>query len=146
MSESSRAPPRPGCASARPGPTWARWWRCAAGWTTTARAARSSSWSCGTARGPCSAWPAQSDLPAEQWEALGALTQESALIVRGSLRADARAPGRRGDGPPVGERGVGGRALPDHAQGARHRLPDGPPAPVAALVRGSTPSCGSGRS
>jgi asparaginyl-tRNA synthetase len=36
---------------------------------------------------------ARSDLPAEQWDALGALTQESALIVRGSLRADARAPG-----------------------------------------------------
>jgi asparaginyl-tRNA synthetase len=36
---------------------------------------------------------AQSELPAEQWEALGPLTQESALIVRGSLRTDARAPG-----------------------------------------------------
>ena len=36
---------------------------------------------------------ARSDLPAEQWDALGPLTQESALIVRGSLRADARAPG-----------------------------------------------------
>jgi asparaginyl-tRNA synthetase len=36
---------------------------------------------------------ARSDLPAEQWDALGALTQESALIVQGSLRADARAPG-----------------------------------------------------
>jgi asparaginyl-tRNA synthetase len=36
---------------------------------------------------------ARSDLPVEQWDALGGLTQESALIVRGSLRADARAPG-----------------------------------------------------
>ncbi len=36
---------------------------------------------------------ARSDLPAEQWDALGALTLESSLIVRGSLRADARAPG-----------------------------------------------------
>jgi asparaginyl-tRNA synthetase len=36
---------------------------------------------------------ARNDLPAEEWDALGALTQESALIVRGSLRADARAPG-----------------------------------------------------
>jgi asparaginyl-tRNA synthetase len=36
---------------------------------------------------------ARSDLPTEQWDAVGALTQESALIVRGSLRADARAPG-----------------------------------------------------
>ena len=36
---------------------------------------------------------ARNDLPPEQWDALGSLTQESALIVRGSLRADARAPG-----------------------------------------------------
>lgn len=30
------------------------------------------------------------DLPAEQWEASGALTQESAVIVRGTLKSDAR--------------------------------------------------------
>ena len=36
---------------------------------------------------------ARSDLPAEQWDALGPLTLESAVVVRGSLRADARAPG-----------------------------------------------------
>ena len=33
------------------------------------------------------------DLPAEEWEACTHLTQESALAVRGVLRADARAPG-----------------------------------------------------
>ena len=33
------------------------------------------------------------DLPPEQWEACTTLGQESALIVRGELRADARAPG-----------------------------------------------------
>ncbi len=33
------------------------------------------------------------DLTPEDWEACGRLTQESALVVRGSLRADARAPG-----------------------------------------------------
>jgi asparaginyl-tRNA synthetase len=33
------------------------------------------------------------DLSAEEWEASGRLTQESSVIVRGSLRADARAPG-----------------------------------------------------
>jgi asparaginyl-tRNA synthetase len=33
------------------------------------------------------------DLPADQWEAAAALTLQSAVIVRGSLRADARAPG-----------------------------------------------------
>jgi asparaginyl-tRNA synthetase len=33
------------------------------------------------------------DLPAAQWEACQTLTQESAVIVRGTLRADARAPG-----------------------------------------------------
>jgi len=36
---------------------------------------------------------ARADLPPEQWDALGALTQESSLIVRGTLRADARAGG-----------------------------------------------------
>jgi asparaginyl-tRNA synthetase len=35
----------------------------------------------------------RNDLPAEQWDALAGLTQESAVIVQGSLRADARAPG-----------------------------------------------------
>src|SRR2546428_2409660 len=33
------------------------------------------------------------DLSAEDWETCGRLTQESSLIVRGSLRADPRAPG-----------------------------------------------------
>ena len=33
------------------------------------------------------------DLPPDQWEAAAALTLESAVIVRGALRADARAPG-----------------------------------------------------
>ncbi len=33
------------------------------------------------------------DLPAEEWQACSALTQESSLMVRGTLRADARAPG-----------------------------------------------------
>ena len=36
---------------------------------------------------------ARADLPAEQWDALAALTLESSLMVRGMLRADARAPG-----------------------------------------------------
>ncbi len=35
----------------------------------------------------------RNDLTPEQWEALAGLTQESAVIVRGALRADARAPG-----------------------------------------------------
>ena len=33
------------------------------------------------------------DLPAEEWDACGGLTQESSLVARGILRADARAPG-----------------------------------------------------
>lgn len=36
---------------------------------------------------------ARGDLPPEQWEALADLTQESSLVVRGELRADARAHG-----------------------------------------------------
>jgi asparaginyl-tRNA synthetase len=35
----------------------------------------------------------RNDLPAEQWEALEGLTQESAVVLQGRLRADARAPG-----------------------------------------------------
>ena len=33
------------------------------------------------------------DLPAEEWDACGGLTQESSLVARGILRADPRAPG-----------------------------------------------------
>ncbi len=57
------------------------------------------------------------------------------LIVTGKVRAEPRAPGgfeldvenRRG-----APARAGGRSLSHHAQGARHRLPDGPPPPVAA--------------
>ena len=45
---------------------------------------------------------ARSDLPPGTWEALSGLTLESAVILRGSLRADARARGRRRDGHPGG--------------------------------------------
>ncbi len=33
------------------------------------------------------------DIPEEAWDASASLTQESSLVVRGALRADARAPG-----------------------------------------------------
>jgi asparaginyl-tRNA synthetase len=36
---------------------------------------------------------AKTEVPEPEWQALGSLTQESSLIVRGSLRADPRAPG-----------------------------------------------------
>jgi asparaginyl-tRNA synthetase len=35
----------------------------------------------------------RNDLPAEEWDALASITLESAVILRGHLRADARAPG-----------------------------------------------------
>ena len=35
----------------------------------------------------------RNDIPAEHWEACEKLTQESAVVVRGTLRADARSPG-----------------------------------------------------
>src|SRR5437867_2447664 len=34
------------------------------------------------------------DVSPEDWERMGTLTQESAVIARGALRADARAPGQ----------------------------------------------------
>ena len=50
--------------------------------------------------------------------------------MSGTVRADTRAPGgfELDVATPRGRRRVGG--LPDHAEGARRRLPDGPPAPL----------------
>ena len=62
------------------------------------------------------------------------LSQESAVIVHGTVRADARAPG----GYELDVTGARGRLrvarLPDHAEGARRRLPDGSPPPVDPLA------------
>ena len=58
-------------------------------------------------------------------------------------RADARAPG----GYELDVSGLevvsAGARLPDHAEGARRRLPDGPPPPVDPRASGSTRSCAS---
>ena len=58
------------------------------------------------------------------------LSQESAVVVHGTARADKRAPGGYEidvTGLDVVERGA---RLPHHAQGTRRRLPDGSPPPV----------------
>ena len=69
----------------------------------------------------------------ELFEGADHLSQETSLIVTGTVRADKRAPG----GYELDVKQLRGRRrvarLPDHAEGARRRLPDGPPAPVAAL-------------
>ena len=58
-------------------------------------------------------------------------SQESAIIVHGTVRADTRAPGRLRDRRRPGSRSSSAAArLPHHAQGTRRRLPDGPPPPV----------------
>ena len=69
------------------------------------------------------------------------LSQETSLIVTGTVRADTRAPG----GYELDVADARGRRrvarLPDHAEGARRRLPAGPPPPVDPLASGSTRSC-----
>ena len=73
----------------------------------------------------------------EVWDALKGLTQESALIVTGTVRADKRAPGGYemdiSDAAVVQKR-AGSRALSDLAQGAWRRLPDGAPPSLGALA------------
>ena len=76
------------------------------------------------------------------------------MDVRGSRAGDRRSSDRAREGRQARARRVRDRRqglprlqvdarLPDHAQGARRRLPDGPPAPVAAVASGSTrSSCG----
>ena len=78
------------------------------------------------------------EVPLEVFEAAREVTQESSLIVTGTVRADDRAPGVPG-GFELGitdlqivqlvTEGVSHRA-----QGARRRFPDAEPAPVAALA------------
>ena len=72
----------------------------------------------------------------EVFERARKLTQESSLRVTGKVRADQRAPG--GYELDVTDLEImqlvpPEASLPDHAQGARRRVPDGPSAPLAAL-------------
>ena len=62
------------------------------------------------------------------------LAQESAIIVDGTARADARAPG--GYEVDVARLEIVSEAkdYPDHAEGTRRRLPDGPPPPLDPLA------------
>ncbi len=73
-------------------------------------------------------------VPPEAWEAAAGAGQESSLELTGKVREDKRAPG----GYEVDVTGLtvapGRPRLPDHAQGPRHRLPDGEPPPLAALA------------
>ena len=79
----------------------------------------------------------QAAVSPELFEAIKGLTQESSVIVTGKVRADKRAPG--GYELDVTDAQVVQRVnpddpYPDHAEGARRRLPDGAPASVAALA------------
>ena len=58
------------------------------------------------------------------------LSQESAIVVDGTVRADARAPGGYEIDVTRLEVVSESQRLPDHAEGARRRLPDGPPPPL----------------
>ena len=76
-------------------------------------------------------------VPAEVFEALKGLTQESSVIVTGKVRADKRAPGGYEldvEGLEVVQRVPGVRSLSDHPQRAWRRLPDGASPSLGALA------------
>ena len=77
----------------------------------------------------------KSALPEALFETIKDLTQESVVIVTGKIRAEPARHRRLRDGrgrSGSGAARAGVRSLSDHAEGARHRIPDGPSAPVAA--------------
>ena len=61
------------------------------------------------------------------------LSQESAIIITGAVRADARAPGGFELDVSRLEVVADVARLPDHAEGTRHRVPDGQPPSVDPL-------------
>ena len=76
-------------------------------------------------------------VPPEVFDAIKTLTQESSVIVEGKVRADKRAPG--GYELDVANVQVVQRVpeidpLSHHAQGTRHRFPDGAPPSLGALA------------
>ena len=84
----------------------------------------------------------KSQVSPELFDSIKGLTQESSVIVTGKVRADKRAPGGYEldvtDAQVVQKR-EGRRSLPDFAEGARGRLPDGASPSLAALA---APGCG----
>ena len=78
----------------------------------------------------------QDNVSEEDFEAAKRMPLESSLIITGTVKADERAPGIPG-GFELDVTGLTGRPgvgrIPHRAQGARRRVPDGQPAPVAAL-------------
>jgi hypothetical protein len=87
-------------------------------------------------------------VPPEVFDAIKTLTQESSVIVEGKVRADKRAHG--GYELDVVQRASraarpGVFALPDHAQRARHRLPDGASPPLGAVAAPGGDSAGARR-
>ena len=77
------------------------------------------------------------DLDPESFATVRELTQESAIVIEGVVRADERAPGFPG-GYEIGMTGIQllqrVEDFPHHAQSAWHRILDGPPPPLAALL------------
>ena len=73
----------------------------------------------------------KNDVDEETFQARRSPGQESAIIVTGTVRADERAQGRlRADRQRRSRSSTQAHDYPDHAEGTRRRLPDGPPAPV----------------
>jgi aspartyl/asparaginyl-tRNA synthetase len=75
----------------------------------------------------------KSELPESLFEELKHLTQESSLIIRGKVRAEARAQGgyeKRGHN----SKGFRSRSLSDYAQGSWRRFPHGSSPSLAAFA------------
>ena len=70
----------------------------------------------------------------EVFTAADHLSQESAVVVTGTVRADARAPGGFEIDVTRPRRRQRGPRLPDHAEGTRRRLPDGSAPPVDSVA------------
>ena len=75
----------------------------------------------------------------ELWETLKGLGQESALAIKGTVRADSRAPSGYEIDVIDAEVLQQVHDYPITPKGARHRVSDGPQASVAAIA---TPACG----
>ena len=85
----------------------------------------------------------RADVSETAWDDIERVTQESTVRVTGTVKEDKRSPSGVEIQADRASRSLDLTAgLPDHPQGARHRVPDGAPPPLAALQRASAPRCG----
>ena len=91
--------------------------------------------------GVCQLVAFKGDLSEADWDAADKLSLESSFSATGAVRADERAPG----GVEIAAQALAGlpvhAGLPHRREGARRRLPDGEPPPLAALERARRRRC-----